>query len=227
MNQLDSAASGRFRLVTFDAHNTLIAPHPGIGAVYAEVARTYGLDRDVAFLDAQFPTAFRTTHAEWPVPYGADEADARAFWIRVVERTFAEPLPHEFAWECYDTFATAERWRVLPGVRETLAGIAARGLPLAVISNFDARLPPLLAALGLGPFATVVVSATLGTAKPDPATLQPLLRQFACSAAEVLHIGDSEREDGGLCQASGAHWFPVAPGAGISLAAVLAKLDGW
>jgi len=227
VTQVDSAAQGRFRLVTFDAHNTLIAPYPGIGAVYAEVARAYGLERDAASLDAQFPAAFRTTHAEWPVPYGADEDDARAFWIRVVGRTFGEPLPNEVAWECYDTFAMAGRWRVLPGVRETLAGLAARGLPLAVISNFDARLPPLLAALELGPFATVVVSATLGTAKPDPATLQPLLRQFACPAGAVLHIGDSEREDGGLCVASGAHWFPVTPGAGISLAAVLAKLDGW
>jgi len=214
-----------FRLVTFDAHNTLIAPEPSIGAIYAEVARTYGLERDPADLQERFPTAFRTTYGEWPVPYGATDEDARAFWIRVVERTFAEPLPNEVAWECYDTFARAGRWRVLPGVRETLAGVRNLGLPMAVVSNFDARLPPLLDELGLGPFITVVVSATLGVAKPDPAALRAAAAAAGCDPSAVLHIGDSEREDGGACVACGATWLPVVPGAGISIAAVRAMLS--
>src|SRR4051812_6511076 len=116
------------KLVTFDAHGTLIVPYPSVGTIYAEVARQYGLERDSAELDAGFKAAFRQTREEWcsfgRAAYGADDQDARRFWIRVVELTFAEPLPSEVAWECYDTFATAVRWRVLPGVREALALVA-------------------------------------------------------------------------------------------------------
>ncbi len=215
-----------FRLITFDAHNTLIAPTPSIGAIYAEVALAYGLERDPAELQAAFPAAFHATYAEWSVAYGATDEDARAYWLRVVERTFGDGLPNEVAWECYDTFARAARWQVLPGVRETLAGLTALGLPLAVVSNFDCRLPPLLADLQLGPFVTVVVSAALGVAKPDPAPMRAAAAVVGCDPAEILHVGDSEREDGGACVACGATWLPVTPGAGVSLAAVRAMLGG-
>jgi putative hydrolase of the HAD superfamily len=216
------------RLVTFDAHGTLIVPHPGVGPIYAEVARQYGLERDPAELDAAFGAAFRGVRSEWKAAgrpaYGADDDDARRFWIRVVETTFAEPLPSEVAWECYDTFATAARWRVLPNVREALALVARRGLPMAVVSNFDCRLPPLLAEMGLGPFVTVVVSAQVGRAKPDPAPLLAACRAGGCEPAETLHVGDSADEDGACCAAAGARWLPCAPGQGIPLAELAAML---
>jgi putative hydrolase of the HAD superfamily len=209
------------RAVTFDAAGTLIVPHPSVGAVYAEVATAFGLERDAADLERAFLPAFKGVQARWGVPYGADEDDARRFWHAVVEDTFREPLPYEIACELYDTFATAKRWRVLPGVRDALTLIGEHNLPMAVVSNFDNRLLPLLGELYLGPFCTTVTSAAVGKAKPDPAALLTACRVIDVTPAEVLHLGDSEREDGGMCAAAGARWLrceggiPLAELAGI------------
>lgn len=208
------------RAVTVDAHGTLIVPHPGVGEVYAEVAASYGLERDPAELAAAFPGAFAAVRARWGVPYGADEADARRFWTAVVEATFGDPLPSEVVWELYDTFAAPARWRVLPGAREALAQVAAAGLPAAVVSNFDLRLAPLLAGLGLGPFAAVVVSAGVGRAKPDPAPLVEAARRLGVRPSGILHIGDSVTEDGAMCTAAGCAWLRADPDRGVDCAAL-------
>lgn len=214
------------RLVSFDAVGTLLVPHPSVGAIYAEVAAAYGLDRDPAALEAGFRPAFAAAVAAWRVPYGRDDEDARRFWALVVEGTFAEPLPYEIVCELYDTFASARRWRLIAGAREALALVAARGLPAVVVSNFDARLRPLLADFALGPVAVVVTSAEVGAAKPDPAALRVACARVGVDPAAVLHLGDSAREDGGMCAAVGARWLAVDPREGIPLAALTAMLDG-
>jgi putative hydrolase of the HAD superfamily len=195
------------RAVTFDAAGTLIAPHPSVGAVYAEVASAFGLERDAAELERAFLPAFTAVRARWGMPYGADEQDARRFWHAVIDDTFGEPLPFEIACELYDTFATAKRWRVLPGVRDALTMIGDQNLPMAVVSNFDNRLRQVLSELYLGPFCTVVTSVSVGRAKPDPLPLLTVCRVIDVTPAQVLHLGDSEREDGGMCAAAGARWL--------------------
>ena len=186
------------RAVTWDAVGTLIGIAGSVGSIYAEVATSYGITIAPADLDARFHGAFQQVATRWGVPYGADEADARAFWDQVVRGTFPVPVPEALPGACYDVFAEARCWRVLPGVREALAAIAARGLPQAVVSNFDIRLPPLLRALGLGPFTAIITSASVGAAKPDPAPLQAAARALGVATDAILHIGDSAREDGGL-----------------------------
>lgn len=155
--------------------------------------------------------AFRAVQQRWGVPYGADDEDARRFWIEVIHGTFGEPLSYELCMDLYDTFAEARRWRVLAGAREALGLCRARGLPTAVVSNFDCRLVPLLDACGLHVDA-VVTSTAVGAAKPDPAPLREACRRLGVEPCEVLHIGDSEREDGGLCLATGARFLRVADG---------------
>ena len=213
------------RAVTFDAAGTLIAPHPSVGAVYAEVATAFGLERDAAGLDRAFLPAFKAVQARWGVPYGADEQDARRFWHAVIEDTFGEPLPYEIACELYDTFATARRWRVLPGVRDALSLIGDRNLPMAVVSNFDNRLFQVLNDLYLGPFCTVVTSVSVGRAKPDPLPLLTVCRIIDVSPAQVLHLGDSEREDGGMCRAAGARWLPCEGGIPLDELAGILRAD--
>jgi putative hydrolase of the HAD superfamily len=183
-------------------------PHPSVGAVYAELAQQHGLDRQAEVLEAAFPAAFRAVQQRWGVPYGVDDEDARRFWIAVIHGTFAEPLSYELCMDLYDAFAEARRWRVLPGAREALTACAALGLPTAVVSNFDCRLVPVLAACDLHP-TIVVPSTVVGRAKPDPAVLLHACRQLSVNPSEVLHLGDSEREDGGMCRAAGARFMLV------------------
>lgn len=195
------------RAVTFDAVGTLFVPSPSVGAIYAEVAAGFGVYREPAQLEAAFFPAFKHIQSTWHVPYGADESDARRFWHTVINATFSEPMPETLTSALFDTFATAPRWRILPGVRDALTLIGERLITMAVVSNFDRRLPPLLNDLYLGPFSAVITSAAVGRAKPDPAPLLMACRVLDVAASEVLHLGDSEREDGGMCQAAGARWL--------------------
>jgi putative hydrolase of the HAD superfamily len=213
------------RAVTWDAAGTLIRVAGSVGAHYAARAAAHGLSADAAALDAAFPAAFRAAVDAWAVPYGRDEADARAFWARVVAATFAPAVvPKAMQRDLYDHFARPAAWEVLPGARAALAAVQARGLPQAVVSNFDGRLGPLLAGLGLGPFAAVVTSAQVGAAKPDPAPLRAAAAALAVAPAAILHVGDSAREDGGASAAAGARWLQVD--GRIDAAAVEAACDG-
>ncbi len=213
------------RAVTFDAAGTLIAPHPSVGVVYAEVATAFGLERDAGELERAFLPAFKAVQARWGVPYGSDEKDARRFWQAVIDDTFGEPLPFEIACELYDTFATAKRWRVLPGVRDALTMIGDLNLPMAVVSNFDNRLLQVLNDLYLGPFCTVVTSVSVGRAKPDPLPLLKACRIIDVTPAQVLHLGDSEREDGGMCQAAGARFLRCEGGIPLDELAAILRAD--
>ncbi|MCS6970468.1 MAG: HAD-IA family hydrolase [Planctomycetota bacterium] len=213
------------RAVTVDVHGTLIVPQPSVGAIYAEIAASFGIAATAEQLDDAFAAAFAATRAAWPVPYGADDEDARRFWHAVIERSFGRPLPEALRDTIYDAFAGPERWRVLPGARAALQLIAARGLPCAVVSNFDCRLHRLLAGLELGPFACVVVSAQVGAVKPDPAPLLAAAAALRVPPAAILHLGDSEREDGELCRRCGCRWLPVDPERGIDVRQLRAVLD--
>ena len=185
-----------------------MVPFPSVGAVYAEMAHAHGLDRSAGDLDTAFGPAFRAVQQRWGVPYGADDEDARRFWIEVITGTFGEPLSYELMMDLYDTFAEARRWRVLPGAREALAWCRHHGLKTAVVSNFDGRLLVLLKALELS-VDTVVTSTMAGRAKPDPAPLRMAVDLLQVSCAEVLHVGDSASEDGGMCAALGVRFLQV------------------
>ncbi len=211
------------RAVTLDVAGTLIVPFPSVGVVYAEVANAFGFDADAAQLEQDFPAAFTQVRSQWAMPYGMNDDDARRFWHAVIDATFGQPLPYEIGCELYDTFATARRWRVLPNVRAALSLIVQKKLPMAVVSNFDARLFPLLDELQLGPFVNIFTSASVGRAKPDPAALLAACAAMQVEPTEVLHLGDSTREDGDMCAASGAQWLRCSA-EGIPLAELTAIL---
>ena len=92
----------------------------------------------------------------------------------------------------YAHYASAPAWRVYPEVPEVLAALRERDLALAVVSNFDSRLSPLLDALGLAPFFDAVVcSGAVGAAKPDPAIFAHALAALGVETSQALHVGDS------------------------------------
>ena len=67
---------------------------------------------------------------------------------------------------------------------------------LAVVSNFDGRLTGICTGLGItDAFDTIVMSARVGSAKPDPRIFAIALARLGVEAADAVHVGDSERED--------------------------------
>jgi putative hydrolase of the HAD superfamily len=104
-------------------------------------------------------------------------------------------------------------------------------MKLAVVSNWDERLGPLLEVLDLSRHFDVVVSShSCGVTKPAREIFQHTAERLALPVAEVLHIGDSRAEDFDGARAVGmaALWLDrsgrsAGQGAVQTLAEVLGK----
>lgn len=178
--------------VAFDVGGTLIEPWPSVGHVYAEVARRFSAEPpDPARLNQRFAAAWRARSGRFD--YSA------AAWAEVVAETFAQSSlarDRRFFAALYEQFAQAEAWRVFDDVTPTLEWLRGRGFKLAVISNWDTRLRPLLARLRLdGWFDAIVVSAEVGVHKPAREIFTCAARRLGVPVASLLHVGDSARED--------------------------------
>jgi putative hydrolase of the HAD superfamily len=197
----------RVRGVTFDAGGTLITANPGVGAVYGEVAALHGIVVESTVLDVRFREAFRRMRSIEGGP--ASEENERKFWMALAGEVFsgfAERDRFERLFiDLWDTFAEARRWQTLPGARETMLGLKQRGFRIAILSNFDRRLHPILTGLGFdGAAESVFISAEVGFAKPSREIFDHAARSLGLEPAELLHVGDSASAD--AAGALGAGW---------------------
>lgn len=98
--------------------------------------------------------------------------------------------------ELYKYYERPEAWQLAPGAVAALNKLRAAGVRLAVVSNFDTRLRPILAALDVDRlFDCVVVSAEVGAEKPNPVIFEAALQNLGLRPWEVVHVGDDRRND--------------------------------
>lgn len=218
----------RIRAVSFDVGGTLIEPWPSVGHVYAQTAEEAGLPApDVARVNRQFLSA-------WRMQEGFDYTEAA--WEGLVHRTFdgilASEAVHQLFPLVFRRFAEARSWHIYTDVLPTLHALRSVGFRLAVTSNWDHRLRPTLAALGLADhFDTVTVSAEVGYHKPAPQIFQRTCRTLSLAPEHVLHVGDSQREDIEGGRQAGLPVLHVqrspAVSAGLGSLTSLAQLPTW
>ena len=189
--------------VFFDAGSTLVHPVPPVGEVYARTLREQGIDADAEDVLLQFQhvwTALRRRRQGGGLCYGATEADARPWWREVVMLTFERfgkiQDPDRAFEQLWNHFASPVAWKVFPDVAAALAALRARGLRLGIISNWDARIVPLLKGLGLWElFDAVTASFQVGVEKPDSRIFSEALARCRVTPQRALHVGDSYDED--------------------------------
>lgn len=69
------------------------------------------------------------------------------------------------------------------------------GIKLAVVSNFDTRLRPILEELDLVKlFDCVVISAEVGAEKPNPVIFETACSMLGVKAAQSIVLGDDRRQ---------------------------------
>jgi putative hydrolase of the HAD superfamily len=179
----------KIQAVTLDVGGTLIEPFPSVGAVYAQAAREHGFECCAETLTRQFGNAWISRDR---FEYSRQE------WFEIVQdsfRGFAQVTDELFS-TVYNRFTRAAAWRLFEDVRPALTQIRARGIKIAVISNWDDRLEPLLADLGiLHFFDHISVSGKLGRHKPDIEIFRHSIRALGIAPMAALHVGDSFRED--------------------------------
>jgi putative hydrolase of the HAD superfamily len=186
------------RALTFDAAGTLIEIVEPVGETYARIASRHGIAVVPADVEARFRAAMS---AAPPLAFGGVSAVGlrareREWWRAVVRGSLGGPNDLPAFDRCFDElflhYAQADAWRVFPDVPTALAGLRVRGLVLAVVSNFDSRLEPLLRDLGIGRLVDhVFVSSRVGYAKPDRGIFRIVCATLGVPARAVLHVGDS------------------------------------
>jgi putative hydrolase of the HAD superfamily len=201
-------APGMKSVVTFDAAGTLIRLTQSPGTTYAEVARTFGYDLDPDRVEAGFRKAWKALPARRET-HGPRPDDDKGWWFELVAQAVyeagykVEPLEKYFE-ELYRVYALSGAWELFPDAAEVLDALAANGIRLGIVSNFDRRLYDVLEHVGIRDrFEHILVSSEVGSDKPAAGIFLEAARRFAVTPEEILHVGDDPKLDGAAAKAAG------------------------
>lgn len=191
------------RAVLLDVGGTLVESRPSAPEVYARVLSDLG----GPVSGEQVAPVFRAVWAEMTElhPRGLDrytrlKGGEVAWWgefLRRVLKQLQSPVPWQSALDqLFIAFSEPSLWHVFPEVPDVLERLRRRGLRLAVVSNWDSRLPQLLHALGLAAFFDEqLVSALEGVEKPAAEIFHRAAQRLGVTPGECLHVGDSPLDD--------------------------------
>jgi putative hydrolase of the HAD superfamily len=224
--------------ILFDAGGVLVYPDP---AGLLPLLREAGADPSPDDLRRAHYYAMRTAETErasvddWWVAYLSSYAIACG-----VAYEEAVPLSVRMA----DSTPSFRWTHVGPDVRETLAGLAARGIPMGVVSNAEGTVEEALRTLGICyvrgdikyegvEVAAVIDSTVVGVWKPDPAIFGFALEALGQPASEeIWYVGDTVRFDVAGALAAGlrpVHMDPfsdcVAPDGHLHIRGLAELLD--
>ena len=211
-------------IVFLDVAGTLLRMVRPVGYVYAEVAGEYGWRLWGDVVEREFRRVWGGMGEPEYVGEGGEEVD-EGWWREVVRRTLAgagggevpEGFPLE---ECFrrlwDYYGETGAWELFGDVEAALDRLGAV-VRLGVISNFDARLWPLLRGHGLlERFEVVVHSSAVGVVKPREGIFHAACRGAGVEPWEALHVGDDPVRDWAGARAAGMGvWELRRPGAGL------------
>ena len=188
--------------VLLDAYGTLVElrdPAARLGDLLAAEGHPHPADRVRAALAGEI-RFYRRHHDR-----GRDAASLAALRLDCA-RVLAEglgadvPPPPRLAGILVESL----RFELIADALPALDDLAAAGLRLAVVSNWDVSLEEVLAGLGVaGRFEAVAVSAVVGVGKPHPAIFAHALSALGVPPARALHCGDHPEFDCAGARAAG------------------------
>jgi FMN phosphatase YigB (HAD superfamily) len=182
-----------FDAVTLDAYGTLLELRDPLEAL-ARLAPGFGRDAIEPAFEREFE--YYRAHAL----EARDEVSLAELNERCVA-VFNEALGSSLT---ADEYVGALVFTWIEGARAAVERLRARGLALAVVSNWDVSLHDRVAELRV----PVVTSADAGVAKPDPAILHRALDLLGVEPGRTLHVGDTE-EDERVAGATGVAFAPA------------------
>ena len=192
--------------VTIDGYRTLLRlrdPVPALSAALAE----HGVEADADTVRRAFASEveYYERHKE-----SARDEETLAVLRRDCANAFLRAVPCELAAEEFvDAFVASLVFEPEPGALAAVRALAARGLSLAVVANWDVSLREHLVRHGLAaPFAAVVISAEVGASKPDPGPFRVALERLGVVPERALHVGDDENDERGAA-AAGLRFAPA------------------
>lgn len=226
------------KAVTFDAGGTLLFPKPSVAETFVAAAAEFGYeippDEAESHISACWTLYFNEYHRDGD--FWCTHEGCKRIWIMQYDLLcdLCGVVDHkaDVSESVYRAFLRGHHWGMFEDVVPALEELHARGLKLAVISNWDADLLNILDDLGLSRFFDVrVASGQAGLRKPHRAIFDYTLGKLGLEASEVLHVGDMDDADGfGPLEAG---LFPLiierhgkAHGEGLSVIDDLRKIAG-
>jgi len=194
------------RGVIFDLDGTLVDALDAYRRVAQQAAAACGL----TVTDAHLRAALSTPHTDlWDLVVPATHP--RHQWLRrELHRIAVRATPA----------IVAAHTRLFPGVGQTLAALAGRGLRLGIVTGSKGRTLALLEAAGLMTLVgATVTAADVDRPKPDPQGLARCAEQLGLAPAEIVYVGDGVLD---VLAARAAGMFAVAVLSGAGDCAALA-----
>jgi HAD superfamily hydrolase (TIGR01509 family) len=211
---------GELETIFFDAGNTLIS----IDFDWVcEELNARGLDCEPVELRRAEAAARPDVSAGLPARAENESLDTFTFYFELVLRNLAAGRDagtderHRLARDLTPVFRgpgqTQRLWSwVIPGVRETLAALAATGIELAVVSNSDGSVEASLVGQGLREhFGQVFDSQVVGLEKPDARFFEHALEVCGADPQRTLHVGDLYTVDVVGARSAGVHALLLDP----------------
>lgn len=184
--------------VFLDVGGTLLRERAARWEIYAGVAAEHGL----AVPAERMRELMVCAHRELPLVLGGAYRYSDPWFRAFIARIFGEelgldaPRLADATEELFHRFEDARTFRLFPGALELLDELRSRGLFLGVISNWSARLPRVLEAVGLAERIDLVLCSALERSeKPAPEMFQRALARAGVAPAQALHAGDHARKD--------------------------------
>jgi putative hydrolase of the HAD superfamily len=203
------------RAILFDAAGTLIHLPRGVGWHYREVLARHGLTADESQLATAFAQAFKAAGPR--VNTGISRPDDDKLWWRALVLHVLAACGHQpgqfafdpFFEELYAHFAEPGVWALYPEAIPVLEQLYGR-YKLAVLSNFDRRLYPVLEDLGIRRyFDAFLISSEIGIDKPDPRAFTTAMASLGVTPRETIHAGDDPAHDWQAAEQAGLHAYRV------------------
>jgi putative hydrolase of the HAD superfamily len=179
-------------VIFLDAGGVLLYPDwERVSAILAK----YGIAVPSAQLaEAEFAAKRSMDEAGFTTTTGdITEPDGYLGWVvKAADVDYDHEGLHAAAAEFESTHASDNLWSDMPEeVPGALARLRHAGYRLAVLSNTESNLRDRIKSAGIEPFfETLVISAEVGSEKPDRKIFDEALRRMAVAPEHALHVGD-------------------------------------
>jgi len=186
------------QVIVFDAVGTLIHCEPPAAQVYAEVARRFDSRLSLEDISRRFRQAFgRQEEIDRSQDWLTDEGREYQRWRAIVAETLDDVSDGEATFRAlYDHFARPEAWRLDADAPGLIRQLREQRRCVALASNFDHRLRPILHGLiELPSLAQLFISSELGWRKPAPAFFKMIADGLGVPKSALLFVGDDLSND--------------------------------
>lgn len=176
-----------------DAVGTLVVPSQPMAQIYRQIGEKYGVE----YSEAEILNRYRRAYEQ---PWGKSRLryvnDGKPFWQYIVSSSTGCSDTQYFE-ELYNYYTTKKAWHLCdPDAERVFKALRTSGVKLAVVSNFDTRLRPLLRALNCDHwFDAVAVSAEVEAEKPNPTIFLKACELLGVKPEDAVHVGDDRRND--------------------------------